>query len=104
MEDKTIGSWAMRRSDIPANWPKNEQGEPEQAAYLKLESELCGMADITISILEGCGIPAFKSGTQGKVLCGYVGVGVELYVPASQLEEAKAILESTEFVEESPEA
>ena len=52
------------------------------------------MADITLSLLEGCGIPAFKSGSLGKVLGGFASQGVEIWVPANRLEEAQALLES----------
>lgn len=43
-------------------------------------------------MLESFGIPAFKVGTQGKVLLGFAGLGVEIYVPASRLEEAQMLL------------
>ena len=45
-----------------------------------------------VIMLEGYGIPAFKNGSLGKVLCGFAGQGVELYVPASRLEEARELL------------
>ena len=44
-------------------------------------------------MLAGFGIPAFKSGTLGKVIFGFAGRGVDLYVPQSRLEEAKALLD-----------
>lgn len=100
MEEQNQERWALRHSDVPQDWPKNADGQPEQAAYLTLESELGGMADVTVSMLASCGIPAFKSGTQGKVILGFAGLGVELYVPISRLEEAKALLEGTECSEE----
>ena len=64
----------------------------KEAERLALQSELDSMADITISMLESFGIPAFKVGTQGKVLLGFAGLGVEIYVPASRLEEAQMLL------------
>lgn len=84
--------WALGGHDLLKNWPKDASGEPEAPAKLTLQSELDSMADITLSMLEGYGIPAFKVGTQGKVVLGFAGLGVEIYVPASRLEEARALL------------
>lgn len=88
--------WAMADRCLLDRWPKGTDGQPEKAEKLTWQPELGGMADITLSMLEGCGIPAFKVGTQGKVVLGFAGLGVEIYVPASQLEEAKALLEAPE--------
>lgn len=93
--------WARADQDLPARWPKRDDGTPEEAARLTLQSELDAMADITLSLLESCGIPAFKTGTQGKVVLGFAGLGVELWVPASRLEEAQAIVEAPEIPEDS---
>ena len=92
MSDKAMDFWATADHDLMERWPKNADGTPEQAMKLALQSELGSMADITLSMLEGFGIPAFKNGSLGKVLCGFAGQGVELYVPASRLEEARELL------------
>ena len=88
--------WAMADKSLTERWPKDEDGQPEKAEKLTLQSELDGMADITLSMLEGFGIPAFKAGSQGRVVLGFAGLGVEIYVPASRLEEARALLEAPE--------
>ena len=88
--------WAMADKRLAERWPNDDNGQPEKAEKLTLQSELDGMADITLSMLEGFGIPAFKVGSQGKVVLSFAGLGVEIYVPASQLEEAKALLEAPE--------
>ena len=92
--------WAMADRSLLNRWPKGADGQPEKAEKLTWQPELGGMADITLSMLEGCGIPAFKVGTQGKVVLGFAGLGVEIYVPASRLEEAKALLEAPEEAED----
>jgi hypothetical protein len=84
--------WARADRELLARWPKDQQGQPEPAARLDIQWELDSMADITVSMLEGCGIPAFKNGTLGKVLGGFAAQGVEIWVPASRLEEAQALL------------
>lgn len=87
------GVWRFRGSTLPPNWPTGPEGQPEQAALLlAAQSELGGGADVLMSMLEGCGIPAFKSGTTGKVLLGFAGLGVDIYVPQSRLEEGLALL------------
>ena len=86
--------WAMADKSLAERWPKGDDGQPEKAEKLTWQPELGGMADILLSMLEGCGIPAFKVGTQGKVVLGFAGLGVEIYVPSSRLEEARALLEA----------
>lgn len=86
--------WARADRDLAARWPKGADGQPEKAEKLVWQPELDGIADILLSMLEGCGIPAFKVGSQGKVLLGFAGLGVDIYVPTSRLEEAQALLEA----------
>ena len=100
MDEQARAHWARSRQGMPENWPTDAQGAPEQAAKLAIQWELDSMADITLSLLESCGIPAFKAGTQGKVIFGFAGLGVEIYVPASRLEEAQALLAAA--VEDAP--
>lgn len=92
---KDENNWGLRQSDLPEGWPLGSDGEPEQAALLlPAQSELGGGADVLLSMLNGLGIPAFKSGTLGKVIFGFAGRGVDIYVPQSLLEDAKAILDN----------
>ena len=59
MEEQAKDFWAMAGRGLPENWPLDAEGRPEQAERLTLQSELDSMADITLSLLESCGIPAF---------------------------------------------
>ena len=92
--DQAKDFWAWADRDLLKRWPKDAQGQPEQAARLALPWELDAMADITLSMLESYGIPAFKNGSLGKVLGGFASQGVEIYVPASRLEEAQQLLKA----------
>ena len=92
--------WARSPHGLPEGWPLDGDGRPEEAARLTLCSELDGLADILLSLLGSCGIPAFKSGSQGKVILGFAGLGVEIYVPASRLEEAQSLLTAQSGSEE----
>lgn len=94
MDEKATDFWAQADRDLLETWPRDDQGRPEQAARLAIQWELDSMADITLSMLQGWGIPAFKSGSLGKILGGFASQGVEIFVPASRLEEARALMEA----------
>ncbi len=98
--EQTKDFWAMADRDLLARWPKDETGQPEKAVRLVQCSELDGMAGITLSLLESCGIPAFQVGSQGRVVMGFAEFGVAICVPASRLEEAQALMESESIPEE----
>lgn len=83
------------RPDVPA-WPKDESGRDEKAVLLKQTFDSAADADTVISLLSAYGVPCFKyydrEGGAGKVINGFSGFGVSLYVPASRLEEAQELL------------
>ena len=84
--------WARADRKLLESWPKDEAGAPEAAARLDIQWELDSRADITVSFLQSCGIPAFQNGSLGKVLGDFAAQGVEIWVPVSRLEEAQALL------------
>ena len=61
-------------------------------------------ADMRLSMLSAYGIPCFKyyakEGGAGKVINGFSGYGADLYVPASRLEEARALLNAEPIFDE----
>ena len=92
-------NWSFTgRPDVPA-WPKDESGRDEKAALLRQPLASPAAADTVISLLSAYGVPCFKyydrEGGAGKVINGFSGFGVSLYVPASRLEEARDILNAT---------
>ena len=78
------------------DWPLEENGEKVKAVLLKETFDSPAESDMMISILAAYGIPCFKyyekEGGAGKVINGFSGFGVSLYVPASRLEEAQELL------------
>ncbi len=90
-------SWGEAPRDLMERWPKDENGEPEKAAFLTGTFEADAQADMLISKLLAYGIPAFRrydrDGTLGKVVLGFSGYGVGLFVPESLLEDARALIE-----------
>ena len=81
--------------DVPA-WPKDAAGQDEKAVLLASTFDSPADADTVISLLSAYGVPCFKyydrEGGAGKVINGFSGFGVSLYVPASRLEEAQELL------------
>ena len=81
--------------DVPV-WPKDAAGQDEKAVLLKQTFDSAADADTIISLLSAYGVPCFKyydrEGGAGKVINGFSGFGVSLYVPASRLEEAQELL------------
>ena len=92
--DDLSSGWRFGKKE-PA-WPVDEKGEKEKAVLLTTTLDSPAESDVTISFLTSCGIPCFKyyakEGGAGKVINGFSGFGVSLYVPASRLEEAQELL------------
>ena len=94
--DDLSSGWRFRKEELA--WPVDEKGEKEKAVLLTSTFDSPAESDVTISFLISCGIPCFKyyakEGGAGKVINGFSGFGVSLYVPASRLEEAQELLTS----------
>ena len=79
-------------------WPLDENGEYEKAAMLTTVIDHHLDAELTVGLLQSCGIPSVVNypayGTFGKIMLGFSGEGAEIYVPASRLDEARQIIES----------
>ena len=92
-------NWSFTgRPDAPA-WPRDASGQDEKAVLLASTFDSPADADTVISLLSAYGVPCFKyydrEGGAGKVINGFSGYGVSLYVPASRLEEARELLAAT---------
>lgn len=92
-------NWSFTgRPDAPA-WPRDAAGQDEKAVLLASTFDSPADADTLISLLSAYGVPCFKyydrEGGAGKVINGFSGYGVSLYVPASRLEEARELLAAT---------
>ena len=101
---KSDSSWSFHRE--PSAWPLDANGEKEQAVLLKSALDSPAESDMLISFLQAYNIPCFahyaKEGGAGKVINGFSGYGVDLYVPASKLEEAKELLCAQPVEEDAP--
>ncbi len=88
--------WASKQRSVLEQWPNGEDGTPEKAEFLTHSTEVDGAADLLVEKLAAYQIPAVKKyekeGTLGKVILGFSGYGVALYVPQSLLEDAKNLI------------
>ena len=89
--------WGRERlGELYDRWPKDASGEPEPPDYLTHCSGV-DMADtMIIALLDAYGIPALRqyagNGAFGKLILGISGEGVDIFVPASRLQEAQEFL------------
>ena len=101
--DEAKLTWGEAPRDTMERWPKLPDGTPERAVFLADTFEADAQADMLVGMLRAYDIPAVKryakDGTLGKVVLGFSGYGVALYVPESMLEDAKNLLTP---VEDSP--
>jgi len=94
--------WSFRREK--PEWPLDDHGEKEKAVLLKRCFDSPADNDMVISYLQAYGVPCFayydKEGGAGKVINGFSGYGVELYVPESRLQEAQDLLSAQPMEED----
>lgn len=91
--DELNMSWGRTGiGDLLDKWPKKENGEPEEPAFLcNCRNNDLGDA-LRINMLEAYGIPCAArypgDGGFGKLVLGMSGQGTDIYVPMSMLEDA----------------
>ncbi|NCB62690.1 MAG: hypothetical protein EOM52_03605 [Clostridia bacterium] len=88
--------WGREAGRLLDEWPKGPGGEPEEPGMLALAQDFEYARGLILARLEADGIPAFcrypEGGGAGKVILGFSGYGVYLYVPKSRLEEARELV------------
>lgn len=90
--------WALSNRDpLELPWPEDAAGKPEEPAWL---TNLGGSQldfELAASMLRACGIPLLRIYPGGRlslrVIMGFTGHGLDLYVPESLLEDARALLD-----------
>jgi hypothetical protein len=77
-------------------WPQDEEGEPVRPAFLEHLSESQIESDIVVNMLRAYNIPVFRAysnnGDFGRIILGFSGTGVDIYVPETMLKEAQNLL------------
>lgn len=101
----SVKDWGFSKKQSP-EWPIGTDGDPETPAYLTNAFSKDMAAEILVGLLESCGIAVCTKypgdGSFGRVILGMSGTGIDLYVPESNLAEAKGLL--TEFEEDNDES
>ena len=78
-------------------WPKDESGKPVPPVFLDHLPAVGLEGQIVVTMLESAGIPVVtqypNDGDFGRIIIGVSGTGIDLYVPATQLEDARGMLD-----------
>ena len=86
------------------DWPRDENGEPVKPAFLEHLSDSQIEADIIVNLLRAYNIPVMRvypnDGDFGKIILGFSGTGVDVYVPETVLSEAQNLLSADIETEE----
>ena len=89
-------SWGKTPDDLPELWPKRADGSPEPPAFLTHLLERNLETDLLERMLRSYGIPVLTSrgrfGSLAKLVTGFSGEGVDFFVPAPMLEDAKNLM------------
>ena len=90
--------WGFSKSNYD-NWPVDENGEKVAPAFLEHLGYPPMDAEVEVSVLRAYNIPVlFKypnDGEFGKLILGFPGSGVDIFVPETMLEDARNILSGT---------
>lgn len=96
-------TWGKSPRDLPERWPRLPDGTPEQGAFLTHRMEWNYEVELLRQMLRDYGVPVLAErgnyGSLGKVVMGFSGEGVDLYVPASLLEDARNLLKPVDDTE-----
>lgn len=98
MDDGVKLSWGRELpGDLLEKWPKDDKGEFVTPVFLTTCSQLDMGDTVLISMLESCGIPCLRRfphyGGFGNLMLGMSAEGVDIYVPETMAEDAKALME-----------
>ena len=92
-----MGKWGFRKiGDRFDKWPKDENGKAVEPAFLEHLSGTQLDIEMGINLLSAYNIPIMTTypndGEFGKLILGFAGTGVDVYVPETMLDEAKNII------------
>lgn len=82
--------------ELIEKWPKDQNNEYVEAAFLKTCTQWDMEDEILKGMLDGAGIPSFTRfphyGGFGNLIIGQSAEGVDIYVPKTQLKEATELI------------
>ena len=90
--------WSFGKKDPGPPWPQTEEGTPVPPVYLQHLRATDLEGEIVVNLLESADIPVVmqypNGGSFGRVILGFSGTGIDVYVPETLLEDARAMLDS----------
>lgn len=101
-----MSNWGFEKiGDKVENWPKDENGTPVSPAFLEHITGTQLDIDMELNVLSAFDIPAItaypNNGDFGRLILGFAGTGVDVYVPETMLDDARNILSSAVDAENS---
>jgi hypothetical protein len=102
------GGWAFEGGASPGagEWPLDGKGEPVPPALLTTVMGSQLDYQMTLSLLRSFGIPALESytstGALAKVILGFAGTGMDVFVPETMLELARELLKPVDEADPEP--
>ena len=97
MSDEVKITWGKTENDLLQRWPKSADGTPEEPALLTVAMDTNAETDMLCAMLRSYEIPTVRrydgEGALGHIVLGTAGSGTAIYVPASLLEDAQALIE-----------
>ena len=98
-------SWGeFMDGELLESWPRTEEDEPEEPAYLCSLRSTDFSDKLLMNMLQAYGIPSLcmerGNGMLGRVYLGISGYGTDIYVPQSLLDDAKKLCEEEYHEEE----
>ena len=92
MSEESKPVWGKEDYNLLEHWPTLPDGSPEKPVLAANLPDVGGRADMIIAMLHSYNIPVMKrytgAGGYSKILFGFAGTGVDLYVPESMHEAA----------------
>ena len=101
------GDWGFSGKRVKGPpWPKLEDGKPVPPSFLTHLRATDFEGEIVVNLLASSDIPVVtqypNDGTFGQIILGFSGTGLDIYVPETLLEDAKALLDGQfEEIEET---
>ena len=84
----------------PGIWPLDDEGQPVKPALLMTATGSALDYEMELARLRSYGIPAVQDFPEGaqlfKILFGFAGTGMDIYVPENMLELAKELMAPVE--------
>ncbi|MBQ2324020.1 MAG: hypothetical protein II379_05475 [Oscillospiraceae bacterium] len=96
MSEESKPVWGKADYNLLEHWPKLPDGSPEKPVLAANLPDLGGQADMIIAMLRSYNIPVMTrytgAGGYSKILFGFAGTGVDLYVPESMHQAAMDLI------------